>query len=167
MTKKDENDSLIKNITIDPVYRSKRYISKLCEINEKKNNENIKNNISLSNIKYMSSTNIHDINCKDNNNNRFNYTKKNVSGSNDKNYLKIKKRFDIFKKEDYIKLKTFIYKKHHYDTLNKTALYNAFIDPKFNIIYPNYYLPRNNGYNLLLTRQKIDKKWAVKKYVDI
>ena len=158
LAKKDENDSLIKNITIDPVFSSKRYISKLCAINEQKKNEKIKNNISLSNIKYMSSTNIHDINNCDNNNNRFNYTKKNISESNDKNYLKIKKRFDVFKKEDYLKLKTFIYKNHHYDTLNKTALYNAFIDPKFNIIYPNYYLPRNNGYNLLLTRQKIDKK---------
>ena len=86
-------------------------------------------------------------------NNRHNYTKKTMSISNFNDYLKIKNRFNIFKNEEYSKLKTFINEKEHYDTLNKTALFNAFIDPKFDTIYPNYYLPRNNGYNLLLSRQ--------------
>ena len=85
--------------------------------------------------------------------NRHNFIKKNFSFKNN-NFLNIKKNFSTFKKEAFLKLKTFINEKEHYDTLNKTALYVAFIDPKINMIYPNYYLPRNNGYNLLLSKQK-------------
>lgn len=154
--KKNENDSVIKNITIDPVYKTKRYASKLCSLNNNRNLDYKQSFYSLSNTKYMSCScnNIYDKYDKSIINNRHNYTKKTMSISNVNDYLKIKNRFNIFKNEEYSKLKTFINEKEHYDTLNKTALFNAFIDPKFDTIYPNYYLPRNNGYNLLLSRQR-------------
>ena len=156
LTKKEQNDTTMKNIAIDPVFRTKRITSKLCSLKNKSNSDiiNRESKYFLSNTKYMSAANIYDmviepyVGAK----NIHNYTKQNFSVRNN-NFLKIKKNFGSFKKEEFLKLKTFINEKEHNDTLNKTALYNAFIDPKVNTIYPNYYLPRNNGYNLLLSKQ--------------
>ena len=157
LTKKEQNDTTMKNIAIDPVFRTKRITSKLCSLKNKSNSDiiNRESKYFLSNTKYMSAANIYDmviepyVGAK----NIHNYTKQNFSVRNN-NFLKIKKNFGSFKKEEFLKLKTFINEKEHNDTLNKTALYTAFIDPKINVIYPNFYLPRNNGYNLLLSKQK-------------
>ena len=156
LTKKEANDSIMKNIIIDPVFKTKRNITKLCSLKNKIDSDiiNRESNYFLSNTKYMSASNIYENNIEPYvAKNRHNFIKKNFSVKNN-NFLNIKKNFSTFKKEAFLKLKTFINEKEHYDTLNKTALYVAFIDPKINIIYPNYYLPRNNGYNLLLSKQK-------------
>ncbi len=157
--KKYEDDAVIKNMAIDPIYRTKRYISKLCSLdNNLKKVECKESNYSLSNTKYMSCSNILNNHEKYEINNIHNYNKNHLSVSNDNNYLKIKNSFNFFKKEKYSKLRAYINEKEHTDTLNKTALYRAFIDPKFDIIYPNYYLPKNNGYNLLSRQKPIYEK---------
>ena len=157
--KKHEDDAVIKNMAIDPIYRTKRYISKLCSLdNNLKKVEFKESNYSLSNTKYMSCSNILNNHEKYEINNIHNYNKNHLSVSNDNNYLKIKNSFNFFKKEKYSKLRAYINEKEHTDTLNKTALYRAFIDPKFDIIYPNYYLPKYNGYNLLSRQKPIYEK---------
>ena len=153
-TKIDQNDSIMKSITNNPIYNSKRKIIKLCSVNDRsnKNIENIENTnniFSLSNTKYMSCNNFNDINELYNANNRHEYAKKNLSVSIDNNYLRIKRGFDIFKRNEYLKLAKLIKDNEHDDTLNKTALFHAFIDPKISVIYSNYFLPKYNGNDLL------------------
>ena len=149
--KRNENDVIMRNICLDPVYKAKHQNSFICSIKDNKLNEN-KKNIDCD----ISYTNINDNN---DSNNRFNilnlnniseFTKKTLSESMDRNYLNMKKGFDFLKKKEFLKLKNLMKSKQNYEYVNKSALVTAFINPKNNIIYPSYFLPLNNGNNLLL-----------------
>ena len=83
-TKIDENDSIMKSITNNPIYSSKRKIIKLCSVNDRLNKkieniENTNNIYSLSNTKYMGTNSIYDNNELFNANNIHEYEKKIIS----------------------------------------------------------------------------------------
>ena len=142
--KSNEKDTIMKNICLNPIYRAKSQNSFICSINnDKPDSDN-----SYTNINYN-----HDNNNENsilNLNNISEFTKKTLSMTIDRNYLNIKKGIDILKKKEYLKLKNIMKSKRNYDYVNKSALFTAFTNPKNNIIYPSYFLPRNNGNNLLL-----------------
>ena len=149
--KKDESDSIMKNISINPILMAKKHNLNLCSIKDKNilKYENNDNNYSLSNMRNISTENINDIKDISNASNIYEYTKKKLSSSIDNNFLHIKKKFDVLKKNECINLKNVIKSKNHSNTLNKSALFYAFTNPIINLKYPCYFLPRYNGNNLL------------------
>ena len=149
--KSHKNDTIMRNICLDPIFRAKHQNSFLCSINDDKLNEK-KKNIDSDN----SYTNINDNNDSNirynilNMNNISEFTKKTLSESIDKNYLNMKKGFDFLKKKEFLKLRNLMKSKQNYECVNKSALITAFTNPKNNTIYPSYFLPLNNGNNLLI-----------------
>ena len=148
-TKKDEDDAIMKNITNNPIYSSKRRVVKLCSIRDRNNNMNNSSNYSLSNVKYMNDNRICDSYEYPSFSNLYDYAKHKLFSSMDNNYLHVKKGFNSFKRNEFLRLTKVIKNKDHFTTLNKTALYDAFIDPKNTNVYSNYYLPKYNGNSLL------------------
>ena len=145
LEKSKETDTIMKNICLDPIYKAKHQNSFVCSINDEKKN-NIDSDNSYMNINNDSNNRYNILNV----NNISEFKKKTLSQSIDKNYLNLKKGFDFLKKKEYLKLKNLIKSKQNYEYVNKSALFTAFTNPKNNTIYPNYFLPRNNGNNLLL-----------------
>ena len=130
---------------------AKKHNLNLCSIKDKNilKYENNDNNYSLSNMRNISTENINDIKDISNASNIYEYTKKKLSSSIDNNFLHIKKKFDVLKKNECINLKNVIKSKNHSNTLNKSALFYAFTNPIIHLKYPCYFLPRYNGNNLL------------------
>jgi hypothetical protein len=150
-TKKDENDALMKSILTNPLFSSKRKVLKLCSVRDRNNNLNNRSNYSLSNATYMNNNNNRSCDSYEHRNygNVYEYAKHKLISSMDYNYLHVKKGFNAFKRKDFLKLTKVIKDNDHYATINKTALYDAFIDPKNNNVYSHYYLPKYDGNNLL------------------
>jgi hypothetical protein len=158
LDKINEYDSFMKNIMLDPLYRAKRKYSYLCSINNSRDKrcDTSDSNRSYSNINDNENENGHDIDHGNNNislnsNDISDFTKKTLaSESIDKNFLNIKKGFDILKKKEYFKLKNLMKLRDHYRFVNKSALFEAFTNPPKSNKYPMLYLPCATGSNLLL-----------------
>lgn len=159
LDKINEHDSFMKNIMLDPLYRSKRKYTKLCSINNLRDKrcDTSDSNRSYSNINDNENRDDHDIDKGNNNNISSNsndineFTKKTLaSESIDKNFLNAKKGFDILKKKEYLKLKNLMKSRDHYRFVNKSALFEAFTNPPKSNKYPILYLPLGTGSNLLL-----------------
>jgi hypothetical protein len=161
LDKIEEHDSFMRNIMLDPLYRAKKKYSKLCSIHNLRDKrcDTSDSNRSYSNINdnEKENENGHDIDHVNNNNISSNsndiseFTKKTLaSESIDKNFLNIKKGFNILKKKEYLKLKNLMKTRDHYRFVNKSALFEAFTNPPKCDKYPLLYLPHGTKGHLLL-----------------
>ena len=150
--KSKEYDTIMRNIYLDPIYRAKHHNSFICSLNNDRK-KNFDGDNSYRNINDNDNNENNGNKDKDNIlnfNNICEFTKKTLSKSIDRNYLRMKKGFDFLKKKEYLKLRNLMRAKRNYENINNSALFTAFTNPKSNVIYPNYFLPLNNGNNLLL-----------------
>ena len=180
-SKIDKPDTFMRQIALNPLFRAKNQNINLCSIDNRISLRRNRLN-PLSNKRSISS-NVLDYDYDINENNDMNintdidnsnlnnsnsiheFTKKSVIDSKEHNFLNIKKGFDIFKKKEFDELEKVLKERNRWKTINKSAMYQAFIDPKISSFAPIQYLPLGKGSCLLksLEPEKKSKKKSKKK----